>query len=699
MKIKFSKIAAIAATTLIAGMTVGHAAALSPSDNAFNAVVYGAQADSADKTSADSIAGWLGLSGGTTSTTTVGGEGETEDKVILGGNVAIGEFVSALTDTDITSLLDMKISFDDGNGADDLDIHETITLGTTGLKVQTSADDNDYTDTSIEIEDGDFAYSYVFDDAINRTGISSSNTITLTILGQEMEFQDITNSSVTVSLAPDKSMTVGGTYTDSETGKTVTINGIFSASVGVSVDGVEKIVTESAGSSTINGLKVDVTGIGYNSNAPETSIAILKIGKDITKTYTDGDAFIGEPDDETRMWDWDISSTGGLDSAAKPSIGITNHRDFNAPNEDVIAVGGSYIMPNDFAELKFDSMTAAIYEEVTIDFDTSVDLKWDNGTTKINNAKAVVITGADSETFRFNSSIESNKIYVAYVDVINNVSSTYEVYYYDKDDNRPEYVGAGLGDASAFDIGDFIHDETTMALDFRNTGSNLTNSTITFSEDTTITEGHDVKIVVAGSSDFEYLGATDDTAEVGDIYGGLTATTPIGTKDNDVMDYYGTIIETPETNTGSDKVVLSIPGEVVYAQVSVLTGITTGSTTTGSMVFTDAEKASWANKNVVLVGGSCINTATATALGVSAGTCDVAFSDATNVGTGQYIIKTVGDAFTTGKLAMVVAGYTKEDTTAAATYLRTNGDEIDATAGQGYFGNVGVGVESIVTTL
>jgi len=71
----------------------------------------------------------------------------------------------------------------------------------------------------------------------------------------------------------------------------------------------------------------------------------------------------------------------------------------------------------------------------------------------------------------------------------------------------------------------------------------------------------------------------------------------------------------------------------------------------------------------VIVGGSCINSAAATALGVSPKTCGAAFTAATGVSSGQFLIKSVQDKFSTGKLALVVAGYTAADTGNAATYL------------------------------
>lgn len=128
-----------------------------------------------------------------------------------------------------------------------------------------------------------------------------------------------------------------------------------------------------------------------------------------------------------------------------------------------------------------------------------------------------------------------------------------------------------------------------------------------------------------------------------------------------------------------------------YANVYIAeAGASATSANAGSMIFTDSEKASWSNKDVVIVGGSCINTAAAEALGVASGTCASAFTTATGVGTGQYLIQSVGDKFTTGKIALVVAGYSKDDTAAAASKLVTVPASVDTTAGKKYIGIVGV---------
>jgi len=79
----------------------------------------------------------------------------------------------------------------------------------------------------------------------------------------------------------------------------------------------------------------------------------------------------------------------------------------------------------------------------------------------------------------------------------------------------------------------------------------------------------------------------------------------------------------------------------------------------------DSEVATVADKNLIVIGGSCVNTVAAKILGSSTPLCGEAFSAATNVGAGGYIIKTVASPENEAKIAMLVAGYNAADTTNA----------------------------------
>lgn len=125
-----------------------------------------------------------------------------------------------------------------------------------------------------------------------------------------------------------------------------------------------------------------------------------------------------------------------------------------------------------------------------------------------------------------------------------------------------------------------------------------------------------------------------------------------------------------DTNADEYEFEVEYFGQEVTADVQVVAGGEVSSTSgLGNVLVMDSEVSSVSSKNLVIVGGSCINSAAATALGVSEHTCGAQFTSATGVSAGQFLIKGVQDAFSTGKLALVVAGYETADTQNAATYL------------------------------
>lgn len=107
-----------------------------------------------------------------------------------------------------------------------------------------------------------------------------------------------------------------------------------------------------------------------------------------------------------------------------------------------------------------------------------------------------------------------------------------------------------------------------------------------------------------------------------------------------------------------------------------------GSTTLGNPVIKDSEVASATGKNLIVVGGSCVNTVAAQLLGSSTPICGADFTAKTGIASGQFLIQTFDR--TGGKVATLVAGYNAQDTSNAATYLRTN--TVDTTVGKKYVG-------------
>jgi hypothetical protein len=83
----------------------------------------------------------------------------------------------------------------------------------------------------------------------------------------------------------------------------------------------------------------------------------------------------------------------------------------------------------------------------------------------------------------------------------------------------------------------------------------------------------------------------------------------------------------------------------------------------------DSEVSSVSTKNLIVVGGSCVNTVAAQVLGVASGTCGDAFTAATGVAANGALIKVAESPLLATKFAMLVAGYDAADTVKAATYV------------------------------
>lgn len=158
-----------------------------------------------------------------------------------------------------------------------------------------------------------------------------------------------------------------------------------------------------------------------------------------------------------------------------------------------------------------------------------------------------------------------------------------------------------------------------------------------------------------------------------------SATRASDSKMTDKTDLYGTLVNLDGSDSDQTIATISYPDEQIYAQIymgeeasSITAGTTSsGSTQLGDVLVKDTEVSSVSSKNLVIVGGSCINSAAAKVLGFTGATCGAAFTDKTGVGSGEFLIKGVSGAYTTGKLALVVAGYEAADTVNAAKFLTT----------------------------
>jgi hypothetical protein len=166
------------------------------------------------------------------------------------------------------------------------------------------------------------------------------------------------------------------------------------------------------------------------------------------------------------------------------------------------------------------------------------------------------------------------------------------------------------------------------------------------------------------------------------------------------VDKYGTLV-TKEDRTNSNGIAtLSYPSsqmyfDVVFSAVAAsISGGTAGSVggQIGNVVVKDTEVSSVSSKNLIVVGGSCINSVAANLLGGMA--CGSDFTTNTGIGSGQFLIQSVASTYSSSKVALIVAGYEADDTVNAATYLMNKG--VETTAGKKYKGTSATAAELVV---
>ena len=148
------------------------------------------------------------------------------------------------------------------------------------------------------------------------------------------------------------------------------------------------------------------------------------------------------------------------------------------------------------------------------------------------------------------------------------------------------------------------------------------------------------------------------------------------------IDSYGTYLIEDSSDEDQDMAWFTYPEEQMYAEVSVaeITGVTTTTPAVSIVPVTDAEIESVKAKNLIVVGGSCVNSVARHLIDASATApiCGADFTAKTGIGEGNFLIKAYQDAYTTGAIALLVAGYEAADTEKAVSYLKDRKPEISS---------------------
>ena len=650
---------------------------------------------------------------GTSSGGTVSVSGGVSEDVPIGVNI-VGDNKNQidveLEDDDLSNLLDTTITFQ----GSDYDVSEAVELGQNkNVTVQTSLagpyTNDKYEDAVVLVADIDsLKYYYKFDETIKVNATTSSDALEIKFLGKNLKITKVDAANkFTATVGAEYYMQVGDSVTVE--GKEVKLVDVGSGgSVIVSVGGVQDTISAES-TKTINGVELKNDDTFYTTKESSKSAAWIVAGKDATDTYTSGDAYVGE-DENDPQWIWHIGNLNtqssssitnnltGIITGTGPFIGVENDWNYKeGGDQDALKTGDCVDYPNNYVSVCMDSLTVSDddYMKLTFSLEQNIDLGTNTDTKMpgFDNINAVLIEtnkedGIELQTGgltpnNLSKATKTDKVWLA---GIANVS----VFYEDKDNNdRKTYAGnvtGGNGAGARFARilwGDTK--DTNLELNasmFGSVGGLASNVAVTLTlhsrgdtDTDLVTNVDDVYMNWSrASGSFNALGVTRDSEEAAELRWGESPTT-LGTKDENHRTRYGIVIEDPKSNGASDDVLLMIPSDQLQANVVVTgsAGGVSGTTTTGQALSTfagaapdavlDTEVTNTADHNLILVGGPAVNRLSAQFLGLTY----PAFGAASGLSPGEAILsyKANGD-----KAALIVAGWEAADTRRAATVLK-----------------------------
>lgn len=483
-----------------------------------------------------------------------------------------------LDDGDIPEFQDTTISFQ-GN---DYDIHDELVLSKISPSIETSltSSDDDYEDgVFIEVLKDSIKYYYVFDDSINVSTVTYSEPLGFSFLGKTIKITSTssTGNEFTAYVGSEHFMDVGDSVTVE--GKSITLSNVGSGgAVVVDVDGtVETIPALTA--ETVNGIEI-VNDETFYADAKEERSANLVIGNPALATYKDGDAYISE-DPNNPDWVWDIKNlntrtdsattisqaTAGTISVSGPTIGIENDFIINDDSDNPPTIGECISLPNDYTSICFDSLTVTDYLPVTIEYsieDTAQSGHAQGSTT----AKTIYINTLSDDTFELSNGTLTNEIWLQMFS-----ATEVGIFYKDILANPTMQFYGSVDPTIETELLDINYQNTnTGNIIFNMLKDSATNFQIKLDVNgdniNELSDSIDDMIINFGivSDEFSSLGQTISLEESNELIWSNNLI-GIGVKDENHRTRYGIIINNPNLNGASDKVVLDIPSNQVQANI------------------------------------------------------------------------------------------------------------------------------------
>ena len=160
------------------------------------------------------------------------------------------------------------------------------------------------------------------------------------------------------------------------------------------------------------------------------------------------------------------------------------------------------------------------------------------------------------------------------------------------------------------------------------------------------------------------------------------------------VDWWGTEATLDAGDSDQKTATINYNAEQAYADIKIGSIGEAETPQLGSVLVTDAEVSSVQSRNLIVVGGSCINSVAAALVGGAH--CTTAWQSATGVGAGQFLIQSYASPYAGTKIALLVAGYEAGDTVNAATYVRNRPQPIDTAVGKKYIGTSATSAQLVV---
>ncbi len=193
-------------------------------------------------------------------------------------------------------------------------------------------------------------------------------------------------------------------------------------------------------------------------------------------------------------------------------------------------------------------------------------------------------------------------------------------------------------------------------------------------------------------------------AVLGGVNSGFVTLTS-DTYEQQAVDQYGTLVTDEQRTNQNGKETISYPASEMKLNVLFsASSATTSGSGSGARFVTDSQASSLASgTNLIVVGGSCVNSVAASLLGSSTPMCGSDWTAATasdlgttGLGSGQFLIQSFASNSVTSGTALLVAGTNAADTVAAASYLVNT--KPDVAAGKKWVGTTSSSTASEVTS-